>query len=187
MKISGSYASLLRGVSQQSPEVRLPGQHAEQVNLLSDPVQGLTRRRGSLYQALQTLPAPAANVDEVEAAAQGYRVHRHTTEGKDYVLLIRESLVSSTYATGSNSHSPSVICYNITDSEFVPVASDAATVLADTSIGKTGIAAVASVGRVLVMALKGVPVTVTNTARWNQPEYNRLVAWIRGGAYSRTY
>lgn len=187
MKISGSYASLLRGVSQQSPEVRLPGQHVEQVNLLSDPVQGLTRRRGSLYQALQTLPTPAANVEEVGAAAQGYRVHRHTTEGKDYVLLIRESLVSSTYATGSSSHSPSVICYNLTDSTFVPVASDAATVLADTSIGKTGISAVASVGRVLVMALKGIPVTVTNTERWNKPEYNRLVTWIRGGAYSRTY
>ena len=35
-KISGSYQSLSRGVSQQVPEARLDGQHPEQVNMISD-------------------------------------------------------------------------------------------------------------------------------------------------------
>lgn len=187
MKISGSYASLLRGVSQQSPEVRLPGQHAEQVNLLSDPVQGLTRRRGTLFQAIQNLPTPTGDFDVALASAQGYRVHEHTAEGKEYVVLIREARTSDTYTTGSSAHIPAIVCYNRTDKTFVPVASDAATVFADTELGKIGAVAVASVGRIIVMALKDVPVAVTNTSKWNQPEFNRLVAWIRGGAYSREY
>lgn len=49
-KISGAYPSLSRGVSQQIPEARLDGQHEEQVNLWTDPVAGLARRRGTIQQ-----------------------------------------------------------------------------------------------------------------------------------------
>jgi len=49
-KVSGAYHSLSRGVNQQPFEARLDGQHGEQVNMWSDPVHGLTRRRGTLYQ-----------------------------------------------------------------------------------------------------------------------------------------
>ena len=44
MKVDGSLRSLLQGVSQQPPRDRLPGQCTEQINMSSDPVQGLTRR-----------------------------------------------------------------------------------------------------------------------------------------------
>lgn len=42
-----AYKSLLQGVSQQSPEERLPGQVTAQVNMMSDPVTGLRRRPGT--------------------------------------------------------------------------------------------------------------------------------------------
>jgi len=44
-KVSGSYASVVRGVSEQVPQDRRPGQHFEQVNMISDPVRGLARRQ----------------------------------------------------------------------------------------------------------------------------------------------
>lgn len=46
MKADGSLKSLLQGVSQQPVRDRLPGQCTEQINMSSDPVQGLTRRPG---------------------------------------------------------------------------------------------------------------------------------------------
>ena len=49
-KVSGTYPSLSRGVNQQPFEARLDGQHGEQINMWSDPVQGLTRRRGTILQ-----------------------------------------------------------------------------------------------------------------------------------------
>lgn len=50
-KVSGTYPSLSRGVNQQPFEARLDGQHGEQVNLWSDPVSGLSRRRGTVMQS----------------------------------------------------------------------------------------------------------------------------------------
>lgn len=49
-KVSGTYQSLSRGVNQQPFEARLDGQHGEQVNMWSDPVHGLSRRRGTTMQ-----------------------------------------------------------------------------------------------------------------------------------------
>lgn len=49
-KVSGAYPSLSRGVNQQPFEARLDGQHGEQVNMWSDPVHGLSRRRGTTLQ-----------------------------------------------------------------------------------------------------------------------------------------
>lgn len=43
-RVDGSLQSLLQGVSQQPPRERLPGQCTEQINMTSDPVDGLGRR-----------------------------------------------------------------------------------------------------------------------------------------------
>ena len=56
-KVSDSYDSLTRGVSQQSAHDRLPGQHWEQDNMISDPVRGLSRRHGSVWCDEVPLPA----------------------------------------------------------------------------------------------------------------------------------
>jgi hypothetical protein len=53
-KVSGAYPSLSRGVNQQPFEARLDGQHGEQVNMWSDPVHGLSRRRGTSPQYCHT-------------------------------------------------------------------------------------------------------------------------------------
>lgn len=53
-KVSGTYTSLSRGVNQQPFEARLDGQHGEQVNMWSDPVHGLSRRRGTTMQSCDT-------------------------------------------------------------------------------------------------------------------------------------
>ena len=53
-KVSGTYPSLSRGVNQQPFEARLDGQHGEQVNMWSDPVHGLSRRRGTVLQYCAT-------------------------------------------------------------------------------------------------------------------------------------
>ena len=53
-KVSGTYPSLSRGVNQQPFEARLDGQHGEQVNMWSDPVHGLSRRRGTITQYCYT-------------------------------------------------------------------------------------------------------------------------------------
>lgn len=186
MKISGSYASLLRGVSQQSPEVRQAGQHEEQINLISDPVQGLTRRRGSIKRKHQALPTPTA-VSAMLAAAQGYRTHTHVSGGKEYDVLFRESLVDPAYVTGNAGHSPAVICYNRTDNVFVPLNGDAFTTAADTAIGSKGISALTSVGRLMVVAVKGVIPVTTTTNKWGPSGSAKLVLWVRGGAFDRTY
>ena len=40
---------LIGGVSQQPDQLRLPNQCSEQINFLSDPINGLTRRPGSEF------------------------------------------------------------------------------------------------------------------------------------------
>ena len=51
MLISKSIPNLINGVSQQSPEVRLPSQAEEQLNMLSSIVDGLRRRPGTRHLA----------------------------------------------------------------------------------------------------------------------------------------
>lgn len=186
MKISGSYASLLRGVSQQSPEVRQAGQHEEQINFVSDPVQGLTRRRGTIKRAHKTLPTPS-NVVNMLATAMGYRTHTHSTGGKEYDMLFREHMSNPLYTTGSASHAPAVICYNRTDNVFVPLNVDASTTAADTAIGANGISALTSVGKLMALAINGTVASKTNTTKWGPGATARLTLWVRGGAFDRTY
>lgn len=45
--VTSQYKSLIHGVSQQQPEFRQDGQVSEQLNMLSDPVEGLRRRPGT--------------------------------------------------------------------------------------------------------------------------------------------
>ena len=56
-----SYPSLLQGVSQQIPRLRLPGQVQVQENMLSDPVTGVRRRPGTVNKRTVPLSGAAAN------------------------------------------------------------------------------------------------------------------------------
>jgi len=61
----GSYSSLLQGVSQQLPKMRLPGQVTAQINMLSDPVTGPRRRPGAEWSF--SLPAPGSTSSSLKA------------------------------------------------------------------------------------------------------------------------
>lgn len=56
MIYEGTYRSLIQGVSQQTPQERLDGQLGAQVNMLSDPVNGLRRRTGTKLHGRMNVP-----------------------------------------------------------------------------------------------------------------------------------
>ena len=93
-KISGSYESLSRGVSQQLPEARLPGQHGEQVNMWTDPVHGLSRRRGTTLQdcLADNVFGPSyftldeGDQQELREFYASYRTVPYTASGKEFLV-----------------------------------------------------------------------------------------------------
>lgn len=108
MRKTGTYATLIQGVSQQTPQQRTDGQLSEQINMTSDIVTGLRRRTGFAYQyTLQSKPS-SSWFDIVElngtyylqvVGNQGYlRVHNLET-GANVLTLF------SSYFTFSNKSS----------------------------------------------------------------------------------
>lgn len=93
-KVSGTYPSLSRGVNQQPFEARLDGQHGEQVNMWSDPVLGLTRRRGTILQycSLDNVYGPSYHELNEEQQREyrewraGFRTIPYTVDGKEFIL-----------------------------------------------------------------------------------------------------
>ena len=93
-KVSGAYPSLSRGVSQQPFEARLDGQHGEQVNMWSDPVRGLSRRRGTQLQDCKPdnvfgpsyFQLTEEQKAELRAFYASYRVASWVTQGAEFVV-----------------------------------------------------------------------------------------------------
>lgn len=172
MKISGSYASIARGVSQQVSAQRLDGQHAEQLNLVSDPVIGLVRRRGSDYQAHTVVPPDV--LVQGEDYLKSIRNFDFRKAGVQYTLM---------YPTASTTAEPFVLCYNKESKQFLHIVpTDGLTA----TLVKNGINKVTQVGDLLIMAVKGYNTTYTLS--------EDLVAgnpygvlWVRNGNYQRTY
>jgi hypothetical protein len=95
--VSNSAETVVRGVSQQPLTERMSGQHTEQVNMISDPVYGLARRPGSIWQAEEYLPpndawtglpASATHADNLNDII-GHKVFKFTSGGQEYHLLYR--------------------------------------------------------------------------------------------------
>ena len=176
MKVSNSYASVVRGVSQQTASQRLEGQHEEQVNMLSDPVNGLSRRRGSVYLS----EAFVSSGDQVDFM-RGIRKFECTIAGVDYVMLY------PTKAVPSSGWRNAVKAYRKDTGAWCPLVTGGA----DPFISRldTGIAAITQVGRYIVMSpndvISGGSLTEDG---WNSLQNNKYgIYWIRGGFYSRTY
>lgn len=102
-KVVGAYESLSRGVSQQPQSARLPGQHGEQINLWSDPVYGLSRRRGTLFQGRRTdtfvgnkrTDLTDAQWDEAQQYFAAFRSFPWTVAGDDLVVHYATKAVPS--------------------------------------------------------------------------------------------
>lgn len=176
-KVSGSYKSLIRGVSQQAPEERLPGQHGAQVNMLSDPVRGLVRRRGTVFVASTAVAGAPAN-----RIAQAYAAVDTKIEDRELTLMLKrpggyEDVVAPVYVIQRGAYA------SATDGAVVPVSvSPAAAALLS-----AGVTAQAVVGRYLLLA-HAAPITATLNPLWDTiANKARAYVQVRGQAYSRTF
>ena len=183
MKAANSYASLLRGVSQQVAQDRSDGQHGEQVNMLSDPVNGLTRRHGSIWQAEKHMPSlvPAQLADYLADTA-AWTSRDFDINGKEYIVALRQA----TRPAGANPL-PVAIVYNKTDKVFLDLVRNVTDTQLDL-VESGGVAAATAIGKYLFLSGNSTVVSGTNTPLWNtNANYEKAVVWIRGGSFSRKY
>lgn len=181
MKASGSTASLVQGVSQQVPSERAPGQHTEVVNMLPDPVTGLTRRHGTIMQAERQLPNPVAEYNSMVTDTDSWITYEFTYLLKNYTLLYR------TAARPVGSNLPLFLVYNRTDKvflDYVRAGTDPTLDLLESG----GISSLTSVGKYVFMAGNTVIPTATTTEVYTDPTWNAVSSlWVRGGAYNRKF
>lgn len=184
MKVANSYASLLGGVSQQVPHARAEGQHTEQVNFLSDPVRGLARRHGSLWQGEKEIAPAVLGMSFLDylLQARDYRTVDWSSGGKEYTVLVR------TGAKGPSTIPPPLfVVYNRTDKVFLNVVRNAVDAALD-SLENTGVGAVTSLGKYLFSASNSVPVSGSSVDQLAlAPSLGKAVVWVRSGAFSRTF
>lgn len=182
MRASGSYESIIKGVSQQVPQDRAPGQHTSQVNMLSDPVNGLTRRHGSMLigEKKQT-SLTWAKVAAYQADTDNWRTVEASYNFKDYVVIYR------TKARPVGSDLPVMFVYCRTTNEFLPITRNVTDAYLD-QLESGGISALTFVGRYLFMAGNTILTTGTETDLWgNADNMSKAVIWIRSGAAGRTF
>lgn len=181
MKVAGSLGSLVQGVSQQAPTERRVGQHGEQINMLADPVRGLSRRHGTLWQAERDLQLEEAKAAANLADVASFRSFDYTNAGKDYVVLYRSG------AKAADSDMPVVVVYNKTDKTFLPLERNVTDTLLDT-LESGGISAITAVGKFVFFAGNTILPQGTSTDAWgDSTNQAKTVLWVRGGAYARTY
>lgn len=99
MIITGAFASLLAGVSQQVPRERITGQLSDQLNMLSDPVTGLRRRPGAKREVL--IPNFTSDPKRVysqylEVDNKRFHIFVNTVNGEVVVLDENYSITSRT-------------------------------------------------------------------------------------------
>lgn len=194
-KINGVYTSLSRGVSQQVPEHRLEGQHEAQINLLTDPVNGLARRHGARFIAEKVINRLGAVsvYGRLRDALRGLKVVDYNTEDNEYVVVYpslgvpyedpfvgSEDLILNAVSVFRKTPGPGV-----TDGAFIPVV---LTTAQTRSFLAAGVSAVTQVGRLLLMATHSVVEQPAQTDDWAATANSRLATvWVRGGAYARTF
>lgn len=181
MKASGSYGNLVQGVSQQAPQDRREGQLGEMVNMIPDPVNGLSRRHGSRWVAEQDTGLSVAVFDSLVADSASWRKFEYNNGGKDYVILHR------TAARPVGSTLPSMIVFDRTANVFLPLVRPVADADLDT-FGAGGCSAVTAIGKYVFAAGNTVIPTSTTTDLWGASDnQDKAVVWVRGGGYSRTF
>lgn len=180
-KVSGSYASVIQGVSQQVAQDRRPGQHWDQVNMISDPVRGLSRRQGSIMEAESVFSARNdAFTPDTLLDTQDFKELTFFVGPKEYSLLYR------TKPRPANSQAPAMFVYSKDDKVFLPVNEVPGALL--NTLKNNGVSAVVNVGRYLYFAPNNHAPTYSTSSPWSSSPNNQwAVVWIRTGAYSRTY
>ncbi|AQT27776.1 tail fibers protein [Ralstonia phage RS-PI-1] len=180
-KVTGSYASITRGVSEQVPQDRHPGQHFEQVNMVSDPVKGLVRRHGSITMDERPVTgmSPSPNLTPTQQAyARNYREYSFFVGGTEYAIIYMSR------ERNSGDTMPFCFVLNKATGKFLTVAYADQANLQDWIFG--GISAITTVGKYVVMASNRIGPGYSVDDQYARSS-QQWVATVRGGAYSRTY
>lgn len=206
-KVSGTYPSLSRGVNQQPFEARLDGQHGEQVNMWSDPVHGLSRRRGTIMQycASDNPHGPSyhqlsdAQKKELRDFYASYRTVPYVTDGLElqvhYPAKPTPTWMRDPQAGGSGGIKVTRKIQGATElqpgADGEPVGSgvytDAEYAATHAAIHK-GIAAACQVGRYMLFMPNSTEFTVpTEIDTWASAQNNSVAFEIRVGVPNRTY
>ncbi len=98
MGINGSLGTVLQGVSQQQPRIRLPGQVTEQINIHSDVVKGAVSRPPVVDIAVLGTEATAMEFDDIQIDGVVYIVGFHAgglrvwdTTGAEFTLVTQDA------------------------------------------------------------------------------------------------
>lgn len=181
MKASGSFGNLVLGVSQQAPQDRREGQLGEMVNMIPDPVNGLSRRHGSKWVAERDTGLDVAAFAAMQTDTNSWRTFEYNNGGKDYVVMYR------TAAKPVGSTLPPVVVYNRTDALFLPVQRNVTDAVLDT-FEAGGCSAITAIGKYVFAAGNTVVPTASTVDQWGAAtNQDKAVVWIRGGGYSRTF
>lgn len=174
-KINAAYESLVRGVSNQPRELRLPGQHGEQVNMAADPVEGLSRRQGTVRIKDNLLPSTPGLLADL---ARQYNEQDIKIEDQSLTLLTRRPGTS-----GVGQHVYAIRRGGANDGQLLPVVASTA---ANAELS-TGVNSLCAAGRYIVMAHNNLTVG-TETPVWGSSSTtSRANIFVRGGSYSKTY
>lgn len=206
-KVSGTYPSLSRGVNQQPFEARLDGQHGEQVNMWSDPVHGLSRRRGTLMQYCATDNPHGPSYHQLSDTQKkelrdfyaSYRTVPYVTDGLElqvhYPTKPTPTWMRDPQAGGSGGIKVTRKIQGATelqpgaDGELVGsgVWADAEYAATYAALHK-GIAAACQVGRYMLFMPNSTDFTVpTELDTWASVQNNSVAFEIRVGVPNRTY
>lgn len=186
MKTQDTFQSIIKGVSQQAPNERLEGQHAEQVNMISDPVMGLVRRNGMVLVAQQSVNAnPLQDPDNAIADGYSFRVFSFTMGRNEYDIHYRSRPrvgAETTY------HLPPIQAFAKQGAVgFLPTITDPLDT-ALTTYTDGGFSSMVALGRLLLLSGNTQQPTVTATDRWgDNANQDKAVVYVRTGAYKRTY
>ena len=196
-KVSGAYPSLSRGVSQQVPEARLDGQHGEQVNMWTDPVAGLARRRGTVQQTsiLVNTVGSVHNLTptqqaELTAYFAAYRTVPYNTGGQELVVHY-PTLPKPSWANFSNQFPGGVwVTQKVNGgAQIKPIGKGSGSPLAQLLAKEyKGFSAACQVGRYFLLYPNATPFThAPETNEWGSEANNIAVVQIKAGIPNRKY
>ncbi len=176
-KTTGSFESLIRGVSQQVAHQRFPGQHWAQDNMISDPVVGLVRRAGSVMRAEQSTTTNMASSDSDSDVRQFKEKSLYLGE-TEYSIMYRAQVKPAGSTVGG------LVVVDKTNRKLLPVNVSASDSIA-AEVLRGGFSAVTSVGRFILLAARN-KVTTYNTGNPVDNNTNGE-AFIKQGNYNRLY
>lgn len=184
-KATGSYESVIRGVSQQVPADRRPGQHHEQVNFISDPVRGLVRRRGSQYISHQDIggriPSNPADTAFVRQGTTTFKTFDFVVGDTRYALMYRDQ------PSQDGGRLPLMFCFNKDQRRLIKCNFDGADPMY-LALRNAGVSSLVNIGRYVYAAVRNMPTTFTTEKLWDTPaNMAAAVLWVIKGDYAKTF